>query len=99
MEGSAFSTSGGTTRVSEHLRIERMGGEVFYVAKPGENPLPTSFKLIEANGTRFVFENAGHDFPQRIIYTRLADGGLLARIEGVMDGQARGIDFRFARKP
>jgi hypothetical protein len=28
-----------------------------------------------------VFENLGHDFPQRVIYRKGADGKLTARIE------------------
>ena len=33
-----------------------------------------------------VFENLGHDFPQRIVYRRDVDR-LTARIEGEADGQ------------
>jgi len=98
MEGTATVTSDGVTRVTEYLRIEVFGDEVFYTAKPGENPLPTPFKLIESDGDRFLFENEDHDFPQRIIYTRDGEGGMTARIEGSVDGEQRGIDFQFRRR-
>jgi hypothetical protein len=42
-----------------------------------------------------VFENAGHDFPQRIIYRRNADGTMTARIEGSTNGRQRGVDFSY----
>ena len=42
-----------------------------------------------------VFENPTHDFPQRIIYRKGADRSVTARIEGVIDGKARGVDFPF----
>ena len=39
-----------------------------------------------------LFENTAHDFPQRIIYRRDADGSLLARIEG--GAERRGKEYR-----
>jgi len=98
MEGIAVRTSGGNTLVTERLRLEQFGSEVFYTAKPPENPLPTPFKLIEADGQRFVFQNPTHDFPQTISYTRIGDHGLLVRIEGLDNGQVRGVDFRFTQR-
>jgi hypothetical protein len=97
MEGLAFAMVGGARRVSEYLRLVRLGDDVFYVAKPGENPLPVAFKLADASATRFVFENAGHDFPQKITYTRLPADSLIVVIEGPMNGTAREIPFRFVR--
>ncbi|MGH8854313.1 MAG: hypothetical protein ACREWI_08545 [Telluria sp.] len=40
-----------------------------------------------------MFENPAHDFPQRIIYRRVGDTGLHARIEG----KGKGIDFPMRR--
>ncbi|HMB69863.1 MAG TPA: hypothetical protein VKU85_11145, partial [bacterium] len=66
------------------------------------NPYPTAFKLISVDHSgegesRFVFSNPDHDFPQRVVYVREGDDGMLARIEGTMNGEERGIDFRFRR--
>jgi hypothetical protein len=44
-----------------------------------------------------VFENPEHDFPQRIIYRLIANGKLLGRIEGVVDGTERSADFPMTR--
>jgi hypothetical protein len=44
-----------------------------------------------------VFENKEHDFPQRIIYRLVANGKLLGRIEGVVDGAERSADFPMTR--
>lgn len=98
LEGIASIAFGGSTTVTEYLRLERFGEDVFFVAKPGQNPMPTPFKLTECSEERAVFENPDHDFPQRIIYMRDGDDGLHVRIEGAMDGEARAVDFRFARK-
>jgi hypothetical protein len=52
--------------------------------------------LKELAPGRVVFENAAHDFPQRVIYRR--DGErLVARIEGRLRGEARGRDWVFER--
>jgi hypothetical protein len=98
LEGVGSIAFGGSTTVTEYLRLERFGEEVFFVAKPGHNPMPTPFKLTECSEERAAFENPDHDFPQRIIYMRDGDDGLHVRIDGAMDGQPRAVDFHFTRK-
>jgi hypothetical protein len=44
-----------------------------------------------------VFENAQHDFPQRVAYKLEPDGKLAARIEGTRNGSLRVIDFPMSR--
>jgi hypothetical protein len=54
------------------------------------------FKLKESGDQRIVFENAAHDFPQRILYWRDGDE-LMARIEGTVKGKERSEAWRFTR--
>lgn len=64
----------------EFLRIAKHEGRLAYIAMPGGQPA-TVFPLKSLEGTRVVFENRAHDFPQRIIYWR--DGErLCGRVEG-----------------
>ena len=98
MEGVAYVTTGDSTRVSEYLRIERFGDDIFYIAKPGQNEFPTAFRLVSAGEKRLVFENPNHDFPQRIIYTLTSETSLSVRIESLADGENRGRSFVFERK-
>lgn len=81
----------------EFLQIrESAPGEIEFVANPSGQS-ETAFALVSLSGSRVVFENAAHDFPQRIIY-HLKDGGALeARIEGKVEGQLRAVDFPFQR--
>lgn len=66
-----------------------------YFAHP-EGQEPTTFPVIESGPNRVVFQQAAHDFPQRVIYER--DGDVLnARIEGEINGEARAIRWRFQK--
>ena len=82
-------------RMFEFLRIADTAEGFSYYASPGGRP-PVEFKLKELGERRVVFENAGHDFPQRILYWR--DGeALMARIEGAIAGKDRAEEWRFER--
>lgn len=80
----------------EFMRIDRQGADVFYTPRIGSSEKPVSFKLIRQSDGEVVFENAAHDFPQRILY-RKVEGGLHARIEGMDKGKARAEDFPMRR--
>jgi hypothetical protein len=73
MLGMGRSLRDGEARSFEFLMIH-FGEETVYHAQPGGRP-PVSFTLVEASDSHAVFENAGHDFPQRITYRR--EGGEL----------------------
>ena len=77
----------------EFLRIAETPTGLSYFAMPGGRPA-TEFKMKELGDKRIVFENAAHDFPQRVLYWR--DGeALMARIEGTINGKERGEQWRF----
>lgn len=71
-------------------------GQLVYVAQPQGRP-PTEFRLVRQGEAEAVFENPTHDFPQRVIYRRESAQRLVARIEGSMQGKARGVDFPMTR--
>ena len=63
----------GEARAFEYLRIAYSDeGEGEYCAQPNGGPA-TCFQLVETGDSFAVFENAEHDFPQRIRYTRESD--------------------------
>ena len=79
----------------EFLRIADTAEGFSYFASPG-GKAPVEFKSKETGDRRVVFENAAHDFPQRILYWR--DGEhLVARIEGTLKGKERSEEWRFSR--
>lgn len=80
----------------EQLRLFQKAGNAVYHAEPS-GQAPTDFEAKATSDTMVVFENPGHDFPQRVIYRKRGADSLLARIEGTMNGQARAVDFPYAR--
>ena len=97
MLGMGRTVADGKTVEFEFLQIrEDNDGAIHYVAKPSGQP-EAAFKLIKLQNREVIFENAEHDFPQRIIYRLQPDGSLFARIEGKLQGQIRGIDYPMTR--
>jgi hypothetical protein len=66
-----------------------------YVATPSRQT-QTIFKATKVGRGEVVFENPAHDFPTRITY-RQTDGGIVATIDGMMNGKPRAIDFKYQR--
>ena len=80
----------------EFLRIAVTPSGLSYFGSPG-GKTPVEFKLKELGDKRVVFENLAHDFPHRILYWLEPDGALKARIEGVIQGKERRMEWRFER--
>lgn len=81
------------TVFTEKLKIEKIDGDIYYIADVKHNPAPVKFKMISLNDYEAVFENPEHDFPQKIIY-KLEEGILHASIEGPGSrGEWRKVDF------
>ena len=95
MFGMSRTIRNGATVEHEFLQIRLVAGRLAYEARPsGQQPAVFPLKTLEAGAV--IFENLSHDFPQRIIYRRTADG-VTARVEGTSDGKTRGIDFPYVR--
>lgn len=87
----------GKTVSYEYLRIVEVDGDLNYIAKPSQNKEETAFKLARNTAVEVVFENLRHDFPQRIIYRKGEADSLFARIEGMRNGELRGMDIPMKR--
>lgn len=82
-------------RSFEFLRIAETPEGFSYYASPG-GKAPVEFRLKALSERRVVFENAAHDFPQRVLYWREGEQ-LVARIEGSLRGEQRSEEWRFSR--
>jgi hypothetical protein len=79
----------------ESIILAEMGGEIFYIARPSQNPYPVGFRLVRLQAGAAAFENPQHDFPQKITYSRNQDGSLDASVEGLQNGKTKRISFHF----
>ena len=93
--GEVIDVGSGKVVFSESLRILEMSGELFFLAKVKENPLPVSFKVIECSQESAVFENSAHDFPQRLEYRRQSENSLKVSVSGQ---EGRSFDVFYTRQ-
>lgn len=96
MLGTGRTLAKGRTAFFEFLRIELRGDQIVYVAQP-KGGAPTEFPLAKAGEGHVVFENVGHDFPQRIRYERRTATVLHVHLEGVEGGAAHAEDLDLSR--
>lgn len=87
----------GKPAITEFSTLTSEAAGVTYTAHVDGQPA-TPFVLKPGAPGVAVFENLGHDFPQRVIYRR-CDQDLCARIEGTIQGKVQGIDWRYRRLP
>ena len=99
MMGVSRTVRRGRTVTHEFMQI-RPGddGRLAFLAQPA-GQAATRFPVLRFAPGEVVFENPGHDFPQRVIYRQDAPGHLQARIEGLRNGALRGVDFPMTKAP
>lgn len=98
MLGMSRTVKGGRMVFHEFMTIDtKADGKLVFTARTGAEAKPVPFTAIRQSDDEVVFENAAHDFPQRVIYRRTGVNGLLGRIEGVEKGKARAVDFPMKR--
>lgn len=71
-------------------------GSLVFVAQPRGVP-PTEFPAVSVGPAEAIFENARHDFPNRVTYRQTGPDSMLGRIEGITDGKPLTVDFNFTR--
>lgn len=93
-KGTVVANGSDAERLVESLMLTEMSGDVFYLAKVNENPLPIAFKLVESSDQLAVFENKEHDFPKRIEYRRQENGDVHVTVG---DGKDRSFVIKFKK--
>jgi hypothetical protein len=76
----------------EFTTVERTDSTFIMTPRP-KGVKSDSFPLKDVSDGRATWENLEHDFPQRIIYRRGADGSLIARIEGTTPAGERHVEW------
>ncbi|QNN47899.1 hypothetical protein H9L17_07180 [Thermomonas brevis] len=94
--GMSRTVRGGKTESFEFMRIVPAGDDAGFHVQPN-GVAPTVFAIAERGERRVRFENAAHDFPNRIEYRREGDA-LHAWIAGPgRDGKEMRIPFEYRR--
>ena len=93
MLGHSRSGRGDALREFEFLRIAAGDdGTPAYIAMP-QGGAPVAFRLVRHDTASAIFENAAHDYPQRIAYARTGDT-LTATISAIDGSKPRRWTYR-----
>ena len=97
--GKSYFVVGKDTVSSETIKLEQIGKDLFYVptVKNENNGQPVKFIVTVWTDNQLVFENAKHDFPQKISYTQITKDSLVAEISGIIEGKANSQIFPMKR--
>ncbi len=97
LEGNAYKMKEGKQQINEYLLIQLKGDKIVYTAKvPSQNNAqPVDFVLNQEEKGKFSFENAAHDFPKKIQYTKLNDTTLFVAVLG--DG-GKGFSYKMFKQ-
>ena len=97
MLGMSRTVRRGETVEFEFMQLRHQSdGTLAFIAFPS-GQAPTVFPLLRISDAEATFENAEHDFPQRVVYARDGESKLRARIEGTVNGTLRVIEFPMDR--
>lgn len=91
LKGVGFRMKDGLPEITEYTDLLREGSEVFLVATvPAQNGGRGIRFRLKQEGQRYVFENAGHDFPKQIVYEYMNEDSLKISLAG-----AEGAGFSY----
>jgi len=93
MLGNSQVVGGGKTQFFEFIQLTQTDAGVVYRPSPNAED-SVAFPLVKSSATEAVFENAAHDFPQRISYVFDGNSGLTARIEKLNGEKAQSFAMK-----
>lgn len=95
MFGSSRSGTDDTLKFWEQMRLQREDGNAIALWIVAADQKPVRFEATASGDKWMTFENAAHDYPQRIKYWR--EGRTLKAKISLMDG-SKAIAFHFTRR-
>jgi len=80
---------GKDTLHNEKISLRQAENAIIYSPTvKGENGnRPVHFKMTSVNANELVFENPKHDYPQKIVYTKITEDSLVTKISGIVNGK------------
>jgi len=97
---SSYFIKGKDTLHFESIVLAQKGETLTYLATvQGQNDdKPVAFPSTAASDKQLVFENAKHDYPQKITYTKGANNTVTAEISGKLEGKLTTERFILTKK-
>lgn len=97
---SSYFIKGKDTLHFETIVLAQLGETLTYKAtvKGQNDDKPVSFPSTSESDQKLVFENAKHDYPQKITYTKGANNTLTAAISGNLNGKPSSEKFIMTKK-
>lgn len=96
MIGNGTESTGRDTISHEQLKIFKRDQRYFYAAKVNGNDF-VEFEIIDLHKNGFTAINLSHDFPQRIIYSKINKRSFNARVEAGDGSNLKGFDLRYQK--
>lgn len=93
LKGIGVTMKGNDTLFVEGLQLQTKENALYYVADVAENKGLTWFKITAMDADGFTCEDPEHDFPKKIVYTRMGD-----QLKVTISGDGQSIDFFFEKK-
>ena len=89
-EGVSYFIKGKDTLHDESMNLLQKGDSLIYssTVEGQDNDLPISFLASKITATQLVFENAKHDYPQKIEYRQIKNDSIVAVISGKQQNKA-----------
>jgi hypothetical protein len=97
MYGRGGVLSGKDTVFAEQISIEERKDGLYYIAVVKGNPGAAEFKFTGFKNDTAVFENAEHDFPQRVLYIKNGDDTFYACVDGKFKGKYVKEEFNYKK--
>jgi hypothetical protein len=99
LQSKGYIVKGTDTLINETVALTKKGDDIFYTSTivNQNDQQPVAFKMTKSGNNIFVFENAQHDFPKRIVYQLLSADSLYAFIDDGIDGSAHKQNFYYKR--
>lgn len=97
LKGFSYKMTDGQMSITEYLNITQTDNKITYTAfvlnqNQGEG---INFLLTQSDSS-VVFENPEHDFPKKIVYSKLSDREIFVEVS---DGNEIGFSFRMLKQP
>ena len=84
----------------ETIIITQKKDDLLYIptVKGQNNDEPITFTMSSETENNFIFENAAHDYPQKISYKKVSDTRLIATISGKQQGKPSQESYSMSKK-